>query len=156
MKQIHWKLSARLNDLVLREPGYPVTRSVLVFLDFAERGRNEQIFFQIPFKREIFPIQKRCQALLRLCPAYRQRAYTRLTCGEKPPEKNTFKPEFLRTVRARVLRPGKRQRRKASRSGPARGKERRQMLRCTYMHEKGQGLCPCGGTPRMLPRRFGI
>ena len=38
MKQIHWKLSARLNDLVVREPGYPVTRSVLVFLETGYEG----------------------------------------------------------------------------------------------------------------------
>ena len=48
IKQVHWKLSARLNDLMVREPGYPITHSILVFLEtgyigkFPELGKLDQ------------------------------------------------------------------------------------------------------------------
>lgn len=33
LRQIHWKLSSKLDHVVVREPAYPVARSVLVFWD---------------------------------------------------------------------------------------------------------------------------
>lgn len=33
LKQIHWKLSEKLGDTVIREPGFPISNSILILLD---------------------------------------------------------------------------------------------------------------------------
>ena len=33
MKAIHWKLSGKLDDLIVREPGLPIDNSLMMILD---------------------------------------------------------------------------------------------------------------------------
>nr|WP_296156052.1 DUF58 domain-containing protein [uncultured Blautia sp.] len=39
MKQVHWKLSARLGEMTVREPGYPVSHAVMVFMETGFDGK---------------------------------------------------------------------------------------------------------------------
>lgn len=44
LRQIHWKLSSKFNKLIVREPGLPITRNVLVFWErTGERGDPDLI-----------------------------------------------------------------------------------------------------------------
>ena len=43
LRQIHWKLSSKLDRLVIREPGMPAARTLLVFQSLSEQGYAYQL-----------------------------------------------------------------------------------------------------------------
>lgn len=43
LRQMHWKLSSKLDQLVIREPSLPVSRSVLVFWERTQHAAPEEI-----------------------------------------------------------------------------------------------------------------
>lgn len=43
VRQIHWKLSSKIDDVIIREPGTPQSRSLLVFWDKRSKAMPEQM-----------------------------------------------------------------------------------------------------------------
>ena len=68
LKQIHWKLTARLGDVTVREPGYPVSHAVMIFMETGYPGEfpdpdkmDRQISLTLSFLKALSDKQISCQ-----------------------------------------------------------------------------------------------
>ena len=68
LKQIHWKLTARLGELTVREPGYPVSHAVMIFMETGYPGAfpepdkmDRQISLALSFLKELSDKEISCQ-----------------------------------------------------------------------------------------------
>ena len=68
LKQIHWKLTARLGDVTVREPGYPISHAVMIFMETGYLGEfpdpdkmDRQISLTLSFLKALSDRQISCQ-----------------------------------------------------------------------------------------------
>ena len=84
LRQMHWKLSSKLDKLVVREPSLPVRRSVLVFWERTQTAAPEQSDAQADVVIHSLPvaagIRRAVHRLLERCAGAAVREPTRAQC----------------------------------------------------------------------------